>query len=139
MWTSRAFARVWTGCSVVGGRTGLAAHRRGAAVLRRFTVISGGPGTGKTTTVVRLLALLLEQAAGDPLRIGLAAPTGKAAARMQEVIRSAKRDLPVEAAVRDAIPEEASTIHRLLGWRPGTSASATTARIPLAAGRPGSG
>jgi exodeoxyribonuclease V alpha subunit len=91
-----------------------------AAVLRRFTVISGGPGTGKTTTVIRLLALLVEQGAGRPLRIGLAAPTGKAAARMQEVIRGAKRELPVEASVRDAIPEAASTIHRLLGWRPGT-------------------
>ena len=91
-----------------------------AAVLRRFTVLSGGPGTGKTTTVIRLLALLVEQGGGRPLRIGLAAPTGKAAARMQEVIRSAKRDLPVEDSVRDAIPEAASTIHRLLGWRPGT-------------------
>jgi exodeoxyribonuclease V alpha subunit len=91
-----------------------------AAVLRRLTVISGGPGTGKTTTVIRLLALLLEQGGGRPLRIGLAAPTGKAAARMQDVIRAAKRDLPVEASVRDAIPEKASTIHRLLGWRPGT-------------------
>lgn len=91
-----------------------------AAVLRRFTVISGGPGTGKTTTVIRLLALLVEQGGGRPLRIGLAAPTGKAAARMQEVIRAAKCDLPVEDSVRDAIPEAASTIHRLLGWRPGT-------------------
>jgi exodeoxyribonuclease V alpha subunit len=91
-----------------------------ASVLRRFTVISGGPGTGKTTTVVRLLALLVEQAGGRPVRMGLAAPTGKAAARMQEVIRAAKRDLPVEADIRDAIPEEASTLHRLLGWRAGT-------------------
>ena len=91
-----------------------------ASVLRRFTVISGGPGTGKTTTVVRLLALLVEQAGGRPVRIGLAAPTGKAAARMQEVIRAAKRDLPVGAGIRDAIPEEASTLHRLLGWRAGS-------------------
>jgi exodeoxyribonuclease V alpha subunit len=89
-----------------------------AAVLRRFTVISGGPGTGKTTTVIRLLALLAEQAAGTPFRVSLAAPTGKAAARMQEVIRAAKHALPVEASIRDAIPEEAATIHRLLGWRP---------------------
>jgi exodeoxyribonuclease V alpha subunit len=88
------------------------------AVLRRFTVISGGPGTGKTTTVIRLLALLAEQAAGTPFRAGLAAPTGKAAARMQEVIRAAKQALPVEAPIRDAIPEEAATIHRLLGWQP---------------------
>jgi exodeoxyribonuclease V alpha subunit len=90
-----------------------------AGVLRQFTVIAGGPGTGKTTTVVRLLALLLEQAAGHPFRIALAAPTGKAAARIQDAIRTAKRELPVDAAVREAIPEEAATLHRLLGWRPG--------------------
>jgi len=93
-----------------------------ASVLRRFTVISGGPGTGKTTTVIRVLALLLEQAEGRPLRIGLAAPTGKAAARLQAVIRAAKGDLPVPAGIRDAIPDEASTIHRLLGSRGGSMA-----------------
>ncbi len=88
-----------------------------ASVLRRFSVISGGPGTGKTTTVIRVLALLLEQADGRPIRIGLAAPTGKAAARLQAVIRAVKSDLPVAPAVREAIPDEASTIHRLLGSR----------------------
>jgi exodeoxyribonuclease V alpha subunit len=103
-----------------------------ASVLRRFTVISGGPGTGKTTTVIRLLALLLDQAAGRPVRVGLAAPTGKAAARMQEVIRAAKRDLPVEARIRDAIPEEASTIHRLLGWRAGSVGFRHDRENPLA-------
>src|SRR5690606_38092620 len=54
------------------------------AVRRNLAVISGGPGTGKTTTVVRLLAALLEQPGGERLAIGLAAPTGKAAARMAE-------------------------------------------------------
>ena len=103
-----------------------------ASVLRRFTVVSGGPGTGKTTTVVRLLALLLEQAAGRPLRIGLAAPTGKAAARMQEVIRAAKRDLPVDEGIRDAIPDEASTIHRLLGWQAGSVGFRHDRENPLA-------
>ena len=91
------------------------------AALKHFCVISGGPGTGKTTTVVRILALLLEQAT-TPLRIALAAPTGKAAARMQEAIRASRETLPVDARIRAAIPAEATTIHRLLGFRPGSVA-----------------
>lgn len=90
------------------------------AVTRRFCVVSGGPGTGKTHTVVRILALAIEQAlaAGHaPPRIALMAPTGKAAARLQESVRQgAEPDrLPCDAAVRAAIPETASTIHRALG------------------------
>lgn len=91
------------------------------AALGRVTVISGAPGTGKTTTVIRLLALLAEQAAGRAVRIGLAAPTGKAAARIQEVIRTARPGLAVADPIRAAIPEEAATLHRLLGWRPGAA------------------
>ncbi len=87
------------------------------AVRRRLAVISGGPGTGKTTTVVRLLAALLEQPGGERLAIGLAAPTGKAAARMAEAIRNAKAELPVSDAVKEALPDEARTLHRLLGSR----------------------
>lgn len=93
------------------------------AVLRGLTVISGGPGTGKTTTVLRILALLQEQAlgAGDPpLRIRLLAPTGKAAARLMESIEAGRAGLPCEATVIEAIPREASTIHRALGYRPGS-------------------
>jgi exodeoxyribonuclease V alpha subunit len=88
------------------------------ALQRRCCVISGGPGTGKTTTVIRLLALLLLQAGDRPLRIALAAPTGKAAGRLQEAVRLAKPGLDLPPAVRAAIPEDAATLHRLLGARP---------------------
>ena len=87
------------------------------AVQRRFCVISGGPGTGKTTTVVRILAALQSQANGG-LRIALAAPTGKAAARMQDSIRVQKHKLDLPAAIVNSIPESASTLHRLLGFKP---------------------
>lgn len=83
-----------------------------------FSVISGGPGTGKTFTVAKILALLVEQNGGKPLRIALTAPTGKAAARMQEAIQEAKTALPCTEAVKAALPAAASTIHRLLGSVP---------------------
>ncbi|HEU5037958.1 MAG TPA: exodeoxyribonuclease V subunit alpha [Nocardioides sp.] len=90
-----------------------------AAVHRRTTILTGGPGTGKTTTVARLLALLADQAGGH-LSIALAAPTGKAATRLQEAVTS-----ELDAVAR-TWPEVASlvgrpaglTLHRLLGWRP---------------------
>ncbi|MBN2887112.1 MAG: AAA family ATPase, partial [Chromatiaceae bacterium] len=91
------------------------------AVLRDFCVISGGPGTGKTRTVTAILALLVEQAEAHGARaprIALAAPTGKAAARLTESIRGAKRDLGLAEALAEAIPEEAQTLHRLLGVHP---------------------
>ncbi len=89
------------------------------AVLRRFSVISGGPGTGKTYTVTTILALLLEQSQDSGLRIALAAPTGKAAARLSESIRNAKPNIACSDDIKSQIPEQASTIHRLLGMRPG--------------------
>ncbi|WP_053154225.1 exodeoxyribonuclease V subunit alpha [Pseudomonas sp. P1.8] len=87
-----------------------------------FSIVTGGPGTGKTTTVVRLLALLQAPAveAGKPLRIRLAAPTGKAAARLTESISQQVRTLKVTQAIRDKIPSDVTTVHRLLGSRPGT-------------------
>ncbi len=93
------------------------------AVLRNLTIITGGPGTGKTTTVVRILALLLEQhrrvhADQSPLRIALAAPTGKAAARMVDAIRTSAETLQAEHAIVDLLPTSASTVHRLLGFDP---------------------
>ncbi|WP_110668115.1 exodeoxyribonuclease V subunit alpha [Salinicola halophilus] len=104
------------------------------ALRQRLTVISGGPGTGKTTTVTRLLALLQQQAldgGGEALRIRLAAPTGKAAARLSESITGAVSRLDVEAPVREAIPREAQTLHRLLGARPDTRHFRHHAERPL--------
>ncbi len=87
------------------------------AASSRFSVISGGPGTGKTTTVVQVLGLLqgiaIEQ--GKRLRIRLAAPTGKAAARLIESISMARMLLPEK--LRPHIPTEVTTLHRLLGTR----------------------
>ncbi|HVM15553.1 MAG TPA: exodeoxyribonuclease V subunit alpha [Egibacteraceae bacterium] len=93
-----------------------------AAVVRRFAVVAGGPGTGKTTTVARILALLDEQAGAAgaaPPRVALAAPTGKAAARMEEAVHEEAARLDVDAGLRARLlAAGASTLHRLLGWRP---------------------
>jgi exodeoxyribonuclease V alpha subunit len=91
-----------------------------AAVMKRFCVISGGPGTGKTTTIAKILALIIDQGGGADFRIALAAPTGKAAARLQEAIRRSKASLNCTDQTKEMIPEEASTIHRLLGSIPGS-------------------
>lgn len=90
------------------------------AVSRAFCVISGGPGTGKTSTVVKILALLQEQALvhGGQLRIELLAPTGKAAQRMHEAIERGVAQLDTRADVKQRIPNQAATIHRALGFRP---------------------
>ncbi|WP_350359658.1 exodeoxyribonuclease V subunit alpha [Vreelandella sp. SM1641] len=114
-----------------------------------FAIITGGPGTGKTTTVVRLLALLqtlqLAQPNAHPLRIRLAAPTGKAAARLNESIAGQVKDLPLSglesllgeqsaASSSNAIdiPTEVTTIHRLLGARADTRHFRHNAANPLA-------
>ncbi len=90
------------------------------SLMKRFCVISGGPGTGKTTTIVRILALILEQTKSSNLRIALSAPTGKAAAKLQEAIKRGKKKLNCPVEIKEAIPEEASTLHRLLGSIPGS-------------------
>jgi exodeoxyribonuclease V alpha subunit len=102
----------------------LARAAAACAVLRGLAVIAGGPGTGKTTTVARIAALLGELAAtlgeAAPL-IALCAPTGKAAARLEAAVHEEARRLPVSDDVRAGLLAlRASTIHRLLGWRPGS-------------------
>jgi exodeoxyribonuclease V alpha subunit len=99
-------------------------EQRGAAEIalsQRLTVLTGGPGTGKTTTVARLLALFAGQAgSGSRLRIALAAPTGKAAARLQEAVQLEidKLDLVDQRRLSGL---QATTMHRLLGSRPDSS------------------
>jgi exodeoxyribonuclease V alpha subunit len=84
-----------------------------SAITHPFTVISGGPGTGKTHTVAAIMGMLLD---GNPhLKISLCAPTGKAAARLQESIRAVKTRMAESAPLYEKIPETASTIHRLIG------------------------
>lgn len=86
-------------------------------LTQSFTIITGGPGTGKTTTVVKILALLQELAT-KPLHIALSAPTGKAAMRLQESIGSNKTTLPCSEATKRTIPDSVTTLHRLLGAKP---------------------
>ncbi|MFA9487229.1 MULTISPECIES: exodeoxyribonuclease V subunit alpha [unclassified Mannheimia] len=105
------------------------------ALEKQFSLISGGPGTGKTTTVVKLLlGLQLKQKEQHQpfLQIALAAPTGKAAARMKESIESKLSDEKnLSSELIKAIPTEAMTIHRLLGARPLTDETKYNAKNPL--------
>ncbi|MBI5895849.1 MAG: exodeoxyribonuclease V subunit alpha [Desulfobacterales bacterium] len=103
------------------------------AASRRFSVISGGPGTGKTYTVAKIILLLQRLAAGRPLKILLAAPTGKAAARMQEAVAGLlKKETAGQGADEKALPE-AQTLHRLLGYNPIEARFRYDAGHPLAA------
>mgnify|MGYP000557227544 CR=1 FL=1 len=86
-----------------------------ATLRNSFSVITGGPGTGKTTTVAKILTLLLEE--NPELKIDLLAPTGKAADRLGESILKAKKS---NAQISQSIPEQASTIHRYLSYHGGS-------------------
>ena len=120
------------GLSRIFPGTGYAEQRAAAQAIARArtSVLTGGPGTGKTTTVAGVLALLAEQgaAAGSPpLRVGLAAPTGKAGARMKAAVTRALAEIvertadPATRAVIEPLGAvEPMTVHRLLGWRPGS-------------------
>ena len=90
-----------------------------AAVLSRLSIVTGGPGTGKTTLVARILSALVDGGAAEPRRIALAAPTGKAAARLQESVqnRLGSGDLLERVPALSDFPVEARTIHRLLASR----------------------
>ena len=83
-------------------------------------LLTGGPGTGKTRTIVIMLAALLK--AKPKLRVALAAPTGKAAFRMRESVLQTMDVLDLPDTIRSALVDcaEATTLHRLLGWQPGS-------------------
>jgi exodeoxyribonuclease V alpha subunit len=97
------------------------------ALIRPVTIISGGPGTGKTTTVVNILACLLTQ--NSDCRIALAAPTGKAAARMLEAVNSRAEHLPT--VLKQLMPSTSYTVHRLLGVTPSPGVFRHDADNPL--------
>ncbi len=101
------------------------------ALQRQFSIISGGPGTGKTSTVVRILALLLEQEGGRKLRIAMAAPTGKAAARLKASVNSIRQSLDCTDEVKAAIPDDVVTIQRLLGSISDSNRFRHSSRNPL--------
>ncbi len=123
-WLTSALDRLWPADSSSAREIDWQRMAGLMAVHRRFLVISGGPGTGKTFTVVKILALLIEaalQRGRRPLRITLVAPTGKAAARLAESIQQTKPTLPCTEVIRAAIPDHAATIHRCLGALDGST------------------
>ena len=128
---ARILERLGTQNKVSGTQTDTAIDAAvDTAHSHRFMVIAGGPGTGKTTTVVRILVALLTKT--PELRISLAAPTGKAAHRMQQSITAQLAHLPLDDSLRERIPRVASTLHRLLGARGDSAFFRHDADRPLA-------
>ena len=103
------------------------------AVLNKISIITGGPGTGKTFTITKILILLMELANGDSLKTCLAAPTGKAAARLQESIRQSIQLMNCSEQIKSEITTEVKTIHRLLRPRAGSPYFHYNGENPLAA------
>ena len=99
----------------------------------RLQLVTGGPGTGKTSGVVRILASLATgaHAQSQVLRVALAAPTGKAAARLAESVRTQLPELDLPDAVGAMIPRNASTLHRLLGLSPASAHARFHCNAPL--------
>lgn len=112
------------------GATDWQAVAAAAALRGGLTVVTGGPGTGKTTAVARVLALLLHE--NPALQVALAAPTGKAAARLVESVQGSLASLPIDDALRRRMPATGRTLHRLLGYRPWNDTFAHGADAPLA-------
>ncbi|MCA0374289.1 MAG: exodeoxyribonuclease V subunit alpha [Gemmatimonadetes bacterium] len=102
-----------------------------AAWRSALACITGGPGTGKTTVVAKVLALLCTRPPMSLPRIVLAAPTGRAAARLGEAVQQAAGTLALPPVVRDALPTAGTTLHRLLGYRPRDDRFQRTAASPI--------
>jgi exodeoxyribonuclease V alpha subunit len=135
-WLRERIATLFPSATTTLDRQALAAA---LAQVERVVLLTGGPGTGKTTTVARVLVLAVESAQrhGAALRVALAAPTGKAAARLAEALRESYGHLlahgRIDATLRDALPSAASTLHRLLGGSPSSVRFRHDAKNPLAA------
>lgn len=101
--------------SKIGRNDGTQAAAVNAAINNSLTIISGGPGTGKTSTVIQILARLLAETGSKQPRVALVAPTGKAAVRLEETIRAGLDAHKYPDELKTRLPKSASTIHRLLG------------------------
>ena len=106
------------------------------ALHHRVSLLCGGPGTGKTTTVAAIVALIIEgrmRETGDTPRVMLLAPTGKSAARLGEAVRQAKARIQAPSEILDRIPEQARTVHRALGMQREGMHFRRNATLPLEA------